>query len=116
MGAVGFGFDGFGDVGVLALVNPMKVRSVPKSQTKKMRVSEMFIAGIMELNEYQELVEDDGIEDYSQEYYNLSVEELTDMVKQRNFDGISCQDNLPALSLLDIGKIQAELKSRIKTI
>lgn len=116
VGALGFGFDGFGDTGVLALVNPMKVRSVPKSQTKKMRVSEMFIAGVMELGEYQKLIEDENIDDYSQEYFNASVEELTGMVKDRKFDGISCQDNLPALSLSDISKVEAELKSRVKSI
>ena len=39
-------FDSFGDTGVIALVNPMFVRSVPVSDANKMRVSEMFLTKI----------------------------------------------------------------------
>jgi len=37
----------------MVLVNPMKVRAVPLYTKSKMRVSEMFIVGIMDEKEYE---------------------------------------------------------------
>ena len=67
---------------MIALVNPMYVRSVPNHECEKMRVSEMFIAAVAELNEYEELVEDGEILDYSNVYCKESLEELEQMLKE----------------------------------
>ncbi len=116
VGSKSFGFSGFGDVGVIALVNPIYVRSVPNHECEKMRVSEMFIAAVAELNEYEELVEDGEILDYSNVYCKESLEELEQMLKEKRIDRISCQDSLPAISIIDVDKIRKMLKARIVNI
>lgn len=113
VGAKNFGFDGFGDVGVLALVNPMYVRSVPVSDAHKMRVSEMFIATTMEKEDYDNL---NDIVDFSEEYCNATVEELTENLKNKSFSNLSCQDNLPVLNLKEVENITSILKNRIISI
>lgn len=112
-GSKAFGFDGFGDVGVIVLVNPMYVRSVPVSDAHKMRVSEMYILNIADLEEYSESVEKAEITDYSNEYCSQTLEELEQMIKDKKIDKISCQDNLPAISIVDVEAIRNMLKDRI---
>lgn len=113
VGSKSFGFSGFGDVGVIALVNPMYVRSVPNHECSKMRVSEMFIAAVAELDEYEELVEDSTILDYSKEYCSQSLEELTEMLEKKSVEKLACQGNFPAVSLLDVQAIKDMLRERI---
>lgn len=115
VGSKSFGFSGFGDVGVMALVNPMKVRSVPTSATNKMRVSEMFIAGVLEEEEYKK-EGSDGVNDFSQDYFNSSVDELLAVIKGKTLAPLSCQSNVPALSLSSAKDVAAALKSRITKI
>ncbi len=116
IGGHSFLFDSFGDTGVLALVNPSKIRSVPASQTNKMRVSEMFIAAVVDINDYKSHIEEAQLIDYSQEYYNQSVEELEQLIKQKDYSLLECQDNLPAVSMIDINTIKNELKTRVKSV
>lgn len=116
VGGRNFGFNGFGDTGVIALVNPMKVRSVPVSDAHKMRVSEMFIAAIMEKEEYNNITEDEDIIDFSEIYSEQSLEELEKALAAKTFETISCQENLPAASLVDIKSIMEQLKQRIVTV
>jgi len=113
VGSKAFGFSGFGDVGVIALVNPMYVRSVPNHECSKMRVSEMFIVNEADLSEYEELVEDGEVLDYSQEYCSETLEELEKMLNDKKIDKISCQTNLPAISMVDVAAIKEMLKQRI---
>jgi len=113
VGSRQFGFDGFGDTGVIALVNPMYVRSVPNHECSKMRVSEMFIVNVAELSEYEELVEDGEVLDYSKEYCSETLEELEQMIKDKRIDKITCQENLPAISIIDVEAIRNMLKERI---
>lgn len=113
VGSKSFGFDGFGDTGVVALVNPMKVRSVPLSSSNKMRVSEMFIVGIVNLQEYSDYVDSEDISSYSEEYSLLSVSELEMQLQAKSWDKLSCQDNVPAVSIVDIKEITKALKERI---
>lgn len=116
VGSSTFLFDGFGDTGVLALVNPMKVRSVPTSETNKMRVSEMFICAVIDLAEYKDHVNSSDINDFSQEYFAASVEELEGQLKNKRFDKLVCQDNAPSISMANIQEITEQLKSRIVNI
>lgn len=106
-------FSGFGDTGVLALVNPSKVRSVPYYEGNKMRVSEMFIAAVVDIEEYKNSVSDSDIADYSQDYFNQSVEELEEIVKSKKFDTLTCQEQLPAVSMLNIEEIKNSLKKKV---
>ena len=116
VGAESFGFDGFGDVGVIALVNPMYVRSVPTIETNKMRVSEMFIAAIAELDEYKELVNSSGVIDYSNVYCSQNIAELEEMIKEKKMDKLVCQENFPAIAIPDIINIKDMLKGRVVNI
>ncbi len=116
VGSRAFGFSGFGDVGVVVLVNPMYVRSVPNHECSKMRVSEMFIVNEAELSEYEELVEDGEVLDYSKEYCSETLEELEQMLQDKKIDKISCQTNLPAISMVDVAAIKEMLRQRIVQI
>ena len=113
VGSHEFGFNSFGDTGVMALVNPAKVRSVPVSDTNKMRVSEMFIAAIMSLEDYKESTLNGEINDYSQEYFNTSVEELEQAVSRRDFSAYNCQDNKVSVNMATITEIKDALKKRV---
>jgi len=116
VGARTFGFDGFGDVGVIALVNPMFVRSVPLSSVNKMRVSEMYILAVADIEEYDEIVEKGEILDYSNEYCSETLEDLEQMIKDKRVDRVSCQENLPVVSVMDIVAIKDLLRDRIVNI
>lgn len=113
VGAKNFGFSGFGDVGVLALVNPMYVRSVPVSDAHKMRVSEMFVCCTMEKEDYDNL---EDILDFSEEYCNSTIEELDESLKNKSFEKISCQENVPVLTIKEVENITEILKNRIITV
>lgn len=114
VGSHEFGFSGFGNTGVLALVNPSKVRSVPVSDTNKMRVSEMFIAAVMEIDEYKNTVLGGEVNDYSQEYFNASVEELEEAILDATFEEkFSCQDSKPVVTLMDITAIKDVLSAKV---
>jgi hypothetical protein len=113
VGSHTFMFSGFGDTGVLALVNPSKVRSVPYYEGNKMRVSEMFIAAVVDIKEYKESITESDIADYSQEYFNHSAEELNDQVNRKEFRSLTCQDNLPAVSMKNIEEIKEILMKKV---
>jgi len=100
----------------MALVNPMKVRSVPLADSYKMRVSEMFIVGVMPLEEYSKDIDDGVLADYSNEYFNESVKELEEQLATKSYEKLSCQDNVPALAIVDIKSITESLKARIVKI
>jgi len=112
VGSHEFGFNGFGDTGVLALVNPSKVRSVPIHDTNKMRVSEMFIAAVISLDDYKQSIMEDSVTDYSQEYFNLSVEQLEEDIKNSN---LNCQENYVNIAPQSIDKIKELLKNKVTT-
>lgn len=115
VGSVNFGFSGFGNTGVIALVNPMKIRSVPKSDTNKMRVSEMFIAGVYDLKDYKEDVEEAKLLSLSTEYCNTSLEELNEIIKGKDLAPLSCKKNKVELKVSEAKVITSSLKNRIKS-
>lgn len=115
VGSQSFMFDGFGDTGVLALVNPMYVRSVPRSATNKMRVSEMMIVAKLDIIDYKQSVLSDEMNDFSELYASQSIEELSVMIDNNKFDKIICQDNVTPISIVDIKTIIHNLQSKIVT-
>lgn len=110
IGSKQFMFDSFGDTGVIALVNPMFVRSVPVADAHKMRVSEMFLATIADKEEFDNLNE---IIDFSTEYCSNTLEDLQMELSNKVFEKLSCQDNLPITSLKEIIDITKVLSERI---
>ena len=92
-------FNGFGDTGVMCLVNPMFVRSVPTSECNKMRVSEMFIVGTMDLGDYESHVDSGDLNDYSDQYFKESVAELEEQLKEEILLNEKILSNLDKISL-----------------
>lgn len=110
IGGKQFLFDSFGDTGVIVLVNPMFVRSVPVADAHKMRVSEMFISAIVDKEEFDNLNE---LIDFSQEYCSNTLEDLQMELSNKVFEKLSCQNNLPITSLKEIIDITKILSERI---
>ena len=110
IGSKQFMFDSFGDTGVIALVNPMFVRSVPVADAHKMRVSEMFLATIADKEQFDNLNE---LIDFSTEYCSNTLEDLQMELSNKVFEKLSCQDNLPITSLKEIIDITKVLSARI---
>lgn len=116
-GSLSFGsFNSFGDTGVVCLVNPMKIRSVPVSDCSKMRSSELFPVAIIDFEDYKEFVETSEINELSETYYNESLEFLEDALKNKDFGSLTCQEELPQVSLKEIVDIAKILKSRVISI
>ena len=107
-----FAYEGFGNVGVLALVNPSKVRSVPISDTNKMRVSEMFIAAIMEKQDYDKMIDEKVVADFSDVYFSQSLEELKEVVKTKTFEKIKSKNHITPLNEVDISQVAEILANR----
>ena len=110
IGSKQFMFDSFGDTGVIALINPMFVRSVPVADAHKMRVSEMFLATIADKEQFDNLNE---LIDFSTEYCSNTLEDLQMELSNKVFEKLSCQDNLPITSLKEIIDITKVLSERI---
>lgn len=116
-GSLSFGsFNSFGDTGVICLVNPMKIRSVPVSDCSKMRSSELFPVAIVDFDDYKEFVETQEITELSEVYYNESIEFLQETLKNKQFDKFTCQDNLFEMNPKEILNVTEILKNRVVTI
>ena len=116
LGSRSFGFDSFGDTGVMALVNPSKVRSVPNHESNKMRVSEMFIVGTVDFEDYENHIDSGDLISYSSDYSVLSIEELEEQLKNKTFDKLSCQENIVSVPISNVVDIKNALKARIVNI
>lgn len=117
VGSKSFGFGGYGDTGVLALVNPMYVRSVPVSETNKMRVSEMFIAGEMSVEEYGQDIETQAVADFSNEYCSATLDVLKKAVKDKSYEPITCQGKTVPLGITtEIPSILHHIEQRITEV
>lgn len=116
-GSLSFGsFNSFGDTGVICLVNPMKIRSVPVSDCSKMRSSELFPVAIIDFNDYRKFVETQEIAELSEVYYNESIEFLQEALKNKQFDKLTCQDNLFEMNPREILNVTEILKNRVVSI
>lgn len=93
----------------------MKIRSVPVSDCSKMRSSELFPVAIIDFNDYKEFVETQEIAELSEVYYNESIEFLQEALKNKQFDKLTCQDNLFEMNPREILNVTEILKNRIVT-
>lgn len=113
--AVDYNYTGFGDIPVVVLVNPSKAITVPKDETGKLRTTEMFIACIND-KPHGKHFDDGALSVFDEEYHDYTLNELEEVVKNKNFDSISVKDNLPAVSMVDVNTIKDLLRSRITKI
>lgn len=105
VGSRSFGIGSFGDTKVLCLVNPAKIRSVPIYDGNKMRVSEMFIAAVIEEKDGKYMDEDVDIVHFDEQYHAYSVEELQEALKERDYSVIKCQDEEVPISHTEVQEI-----------
>ena len=91
----------------------MKIRSVPVSDCSKMRSSELFPVAIMDFNTYKDFTETNEINELSELYYNESLETLKETLKNKSFNNLTCQKELPGISLKEIQNITELLKNRV---
>ena len=112
-----YNYSGFGDTPLLVIVSPSKVRSVPIGEEGKMRVVEMFIAAVLEVDEKGQYMDEDvDVVAFDEEYHNYSIEELTEAIKHHSFAPIASQDQVAPLSVANIEDIANVLKNRVKNI
>jgi hypothetical protein len=106
-----------GDTPLLCIISPSKVRSVPIGEDAKMRVSEMFIASILDIDEEGNYM-DEGVNilDLDEQYHNLSIQELEEALKNKSFEVISSQDKISPVNMIDVATIKEMLKDRVKNI
>lgn len=109
-----YDYSGFGNTPLLCLVNPSKVRSVPIGEEGKMRVSEMYIASILEIDEEGKYMDEDiDIVNFDQEYFNYTVQDLEEDLKNKSFESLVCQDTIVPIPLQSVINIIDVLKNRV---
>jgi hypothetical protein len=105
-GSLSFGeFNDFGDTGVICLVDPIKVRSVPVSNCYKMRSSELFPVAIVDFNTYKEFVETEEIVNFENLYSEATLETLKEAIKNKTFEPLSCQEETPDVTIKEVSTI-----------
>lgn len=113
--AVDYNYSGFGDMPVVVLVNPSKAITVPVNETGKLRTTEMFVACVND--KPQGVHFDEGaLAAFDSEYHDVALSQLEEAAKAKSFESLSVQDEVPAVSLVDLNTIKEMLKNRIKTV
>jgi hypothetical protein len=113
--AVDYNYSGFGDLMVVVLVNPSKAITVPMGETGKLRTTEMFVACVNDKPQGVHF-DDEALSAFDSEYHDLTLDELETAAKDKSFKALSVQDEVPAVSLVDLATIKDMLKGRIRTI
>jgi len=113
-----YDYSGFGDVAVMVIVNPSKIRSVPigSADIGKMRVSEMYIASVLEIDEKGQYIDEHlDIVDMDEKYFNISVAEMENNLK--TLDTTKLNGILTFSSLVNISKnLKTESDKTIKAM
>ena len=66
-----------------------------------------------DFSEYEDIVNSGMILEFSNEYSKETLEELQQIVKSKNLNGISCKGNTPDLSINSIESISKLLQNKI---
>lgn len=109
-----YNYDSFGDTDVLVVVNPTHFYKTDTGCTGKFGVKQMFIACAVEIDEEGNYVNvnQGDINNFDEEYHNISIQELQEVVKTKNLEQISVQDYTPNASIDDIKRIAEILKNK----
>lgn len=113
--AVNYNYSGFGDTPVVVLVNPSKAITVPTGEVGKLRTTEMFVACVND-KPHGVHFDNDALSAFDEEYHDLSLQELEDIVKSKKFDKLNIKKTKVALDNTSITKINEILANRIKEI
>lgn len=112
---VSYNYSGFGDTPVVVLVNPSKAITVPRGETGKLRTTEMFVACVNDKSHGHHF-DEDSINVFDEEYHDLSIIELEDAVRNKSFEKLKVEDNVPAIAIDNLELIKDALKSRVKQV
>ena len=113
-----YDYTSFGDTDVLVVINPMHFYKTDTGCSGKFGVKEMFIACTVEIDEngnYLNVNEGD-INNFDEEYHNITISELQEVIKTKDFSSLSVQENVPLLSLPDLKDIVNVLQNKIVKI
>lgn len=113
--AVDYNYSGFGDTPVVVLVNPSKAITVPMGETGKLRTTEMFIACVNDKPQGTHF-DESALSAFDEEYHDFTLAELEQAASTKSFEGLSVQEHVPAISLVDVAAIKDMLRARIKHI
>lgn len=113
--AVDYNYSGFGDMPVVVLVNPSKAITVPLNETGKLRTTEMFIACVND-KPLGTHFDEDALSAFDSEYHDVALSQLEEAAKAKSFEALSVQDEVPAVSLVDLNTIKEMLRNRIRTV
>lgn len=111
----------FGDVGLICLVNPMKVRAIPYADHGKMRVAEYFPIGVAQYNSNGTIKPFD-ISTLEHEYETITKEEISKLLKgniEKSITSFTVPSELDKKSLMNIFNRRIEinpeeLKEKVK--
>jgi len=113
--AVNYDYSGFGDLAVVVLVNPSKAITVPRGEIGKLRTTEMFVACVND-KPHGVHFDENALAAFDSEYHDKTLEELEEAAKNKSFQNLSVQDEVPAISLVDLSAIKDMLKGRVKQV
>lgn len=113
--AVNYDYSGFGDMPVVVLVNPSKAITVPVNETGKLRTTEMFVACVND-QPIGTHFDEDSLSAFDSEYHDLTLDQLEEAASKKSFETLSVQENVPAVSLVDLKVIKDLLKTRVQLV
>jgi hypothetical protein len=113
--AVDYNYSGFGDMPVVVLVNPSKAITVPMGETGKLRTTEMFIACVND-KPLGTHFDEDALAAFDSEYHDVALSQLEEAARNKSFEALSVQNEVPAVSLVDLNTIKEMLKNRVRQV
>ena len=109
---VNYNYSGFGDIPVVVLINPSKAIYTPLNETGKFRTSQMKLACINP-NPHGVHIDEALIEQADAEYNEFSVDELLQIVKDKDFSSVEVSGKTPSIKIIDVEAIIKNLSSKV---
>jgi hypothetical protein len=95
-------------VPIITLINPSKTICVPLNETGKFRTTEMFIACVNP-NEHGVHIDEELIKEADEKYHQFSIEQLNSAIRDKSFEKISIQDEIPEITFSNLKEITTQL-------
>lgn len=115
LATVDYNYGGYGDTNLICLLNPSKTITVPSSEIKKLRCSEMMVVGINP-NERGVHIDEGFYSNLDENYHNYSLEVLQEALKNKSFEPISVSTEVTELSIKEVAKVTDILRNRVVEI
>lgn len=115
LATVDYNYGGYGDTNLICLLNPSKTITVPSSEIKKLRCSEMMVVGINP-NERGVHIDEGFYSNLDENYHNYSLEVLQEALKNKSFEPISVSTEVTELTIKEVANVTDILKNRVVEI